>query len=76
VRAWLAAPITAKDLIFIILAYGAVTAIKTCCTVWLKLTQHRIDVAMMKARYEMQIALERERRNPPDRPQQPPDKAA
>jgi hypothetical protein len=76
VRAWLAEPVGLKDLAFLVLALGLLRLINTFCTIRLKLTQLRIDLAIMRARHEMQIALERERRNPPDRPLEPPDKAA
>jgi hypothetical protein len=76
VRAWLAEPVGLKDLAFLVLALGLLRLINTFCTIRLKLTQLRIDLAIMKAKQEMLIALERERRNPPDRPLQPPDKVA
>jgi hypothetical protein len=42
----------------------------------LKLTEFEINLAMKRAEHEMQLALERERRNNPERPLEPPDRAA
>lgn len=70
-RAWLAEPVGLKDLAFLVLALGVLRLINTFCTIRLKLTQLRIDLAIMRARHEMQIALERERRILPIDPWSP-----
>jgi hypothetical protein len=76
VRTWLTESATAKDLLFPILAYALYRIINTNCQIRLKLIQFQIDLAMKRAEHEMQIALERERRNIPERPLEPPDQAA
>ena len=74
-RTWLTEYVTAKDLLYSILAGAVYRIISTNCQIRLKLVQFQIDLAMKRAEHEMQMDLERERRNKPD-PLEPPDKAA
>jgi hypothetical protein len=76
VRAWLNEFVTAKELLYPILAGAVYRIISTNCQIRLKLIQFEIDLAMKRAEHEMQIALERERRDNPERPIEPPDQAA